>query len=41
VDVLVAAAAGEQPAAAADLVRERVDRGVRGAPPVDAQAEGP
>jgi hypothetical protein len=36
VDVLVAPAAGEQPATAADLVRERVDRGVRGAlPPAD------
>jgi hypothetical protein len=39
VHVLVAAAPGEQPAAARVLVGEPVDRGVRGALRVDAQLQ--
>jgi hypothetical protein len=39
VDVLVTAAPGKQPAAASDLVGQRVDRGVRDALPVDRQFE--
>ena len=38
-DQLVAAAAGEQPAAAGRLVGEPVDGGVRGALPVDGQLQ--
>ncbi len=37
--MLVAAAAGEQPAAAGVLVRQLVDRGVRGALGVDGQLQ--
>ena len=39
VHVLGAPAAGEQPAPAADLARQPVDRGARGPPPVDAQRQ--